>query len=132
MKNILLILLGFYCFEVKGQTCSISASTSTLCKGQSSTLSFSHDLSIGSTVLWTPTAQTSNSINVSPTTTTIYSCTVTDGSNNCTSSVTITVNNLPTVTSTTPGSRCDAGTVNLSASASAGVVNWYSSQTGGT
>jgi len=132
MKNILLILLGFYCFQVKGQTCSISASTSTLCKGQSSTLSFSHDLSIGSTVLWTPTAQTSNSINVSPTTTTIYSCTVTDGSNNCTSSVTITVNNLPTVTSTTPGSRCDAGTVNLSASASAGVVNWYSSQTGGT
>lgn len=132
MKNILLILLGFYCFQVKGQTCSISASTSTLCNGQSSTLSFSHDLSIGSTVLWTPTAQTSNSINVSPTTTTIYSCTVTDGSNNCTSSVTITVNNLPTVTSTTPGSRCDAGTVNLSASASAGVVNWYSSQTGGT
>lgn len=132
MKNILLILLGFYSFQVKSQTCSISASTSTLCNGQSSTLTFSHDLSIGSTVLWTPTAQTSNSINVSPTTTTIYSCTVTDGSNNCTSSITITVNNLPTVTSTTPASRCDAGTLTLSATPSAGSLNWYSTQTGGT
>ena len=131
MKNILLILLGFYCFQVKGQTCSISASTSTLCNGQSSTLTFTHDLPIGSAVLWTPTAQTSNSINVSPTTTTIYSCTVTDGSNSCTSSITITVNNIPTVTSTIPGSRCDAGTITLSATPSAGSVNWYTTSTGG-
>jgi|Laugresbdmm110sd_1035091.scaffolds.fasta_scaffold00063_12 hypothetical protein len=132
MKNILLILIGFYCFQVKGQTCSISASTSTLCNGQSSTLTFAHDLPIGSALFWTPTSQTSNSINVAPTTTTIYSCTVTDGSNSCTSSITITVNSIPTVTSTTPGSRCDAGTVNLSATASAGIVNWFTTPTSGT
>jgi|GEM_PF-696819 len=38
----------------------------------------------------------------------------------------------PTITSTTPGSRCGTGTVNLSATASAGTINWYSSLTGGS
>lgn len=133
MKYLLLILnILIIGIELHSQTCSISASTSTLCNGQSSTLTFAHDLPIGSTLLWSPTSQTSNSINVAPTTTTIYSCTVTDGSNSCSSSITITVNSIPTVTSTTPGSRCDAGTVNLSATASVGLVNWYTTSTGGT
>jgi len=37
----------------------------------------------------------------------------------------------PTVTSTTPGSRCGYGTVTLGATASAGTINWYTNSTGG-
>jgi gliding motility-associated-like protein len=36
-----------------------------------------------------------------------------------------TVNRTPSVTSTTPSSRCDTGTINLEATASAGNINWY-------
>lgn len=42
-----------------------------------------------------------------------------------------TINTVPTVTSTTPASRCDAGSVTLQAVASSGTLNWYDSPTGG-
>ncbi|MCX6897044.1 MAG: hypothetical protein NTZ16_16470, partial [Verrucomicrobia bacterium] len=45
---------------------------------------------------------------------------------------TLTATATPTITGTTPGSRCDAGTVNLGATASAGNINWYAGPTGGT
>jgi hypothetical protein len=38
----------------------------------------------------------------------------------------------PTITSTTPGSRCGPGVVALSATASAGTINWYTSATSNT
>jgi pectate lyase len=37
----------------------------------------------------------------------------------------------PTITATTPAARCDAGTVTLGATASAGIINWYAAATGG-
>ncbi|MFN8155127.1 MAG: hypothetical protein U0Y08_12620, partial [Bacteroidia bacterium] len=43
----------------------------------------------------------------------------------------ITVNN-PQLTSTTPGSRCGVGTVNLAATSTTGIVNWYAAPSGGT
>ena len=43
--------------------------------------------------------------------------------------VTATVNSTPTITSTSPNSRCDAGTVTLTAGASGGTVNWYDAPT---
>lgn len=46
--------------------------------------------------------------------------------------VTATVNTEPTITGTTPASRCDAGTLTLGATASAGTINWYATSTGGT
>lgn len=45
---------------------------------------------------------------------------------------TVTINTIPTVLSVTPGTRCDAGSISLSASPSAGTVNWYNVATGGT
>jgi hypothetical protein len=45
--------------------------------------------------------------------------------------VTITVNALPTFTSTTGASRCGTGTVTLQAAAAAGTINWYAALTGG-
>ena len=45
--------------------------------------------------------------------------------------VTVTVNPIPTITGTSPGSRCGSGTVTLSATSSAGTINWYTVATGG-
>ncbi len=53
----------------------------------------------------------------------------------CTSartSVIATVGSMPTVTGTTPGTRCGTGTVVLGATASAGTLNWYAASSGGT
>jgi len=44
----------------------------------------------------------------------------------------VTVNALPTITSTAPGSRTGTGTVTLGATASAGTINWYDALTGGS
>lgn len=46
-------------------------------------------------------------------------------------SITMTVNTTPTITGTTPASRCGTGTVTLGATASAGTINWYTVSTGG-
>ncbi|MBP0905537.1 GEVED domain-containing protein [Mariniflexile gromovii] len=50
----------------------------------------------------------------------------TDNGNN------ITITAIPSITGTTPNSRCGTGTVTLSASASAGTINWYANATGGS
>lgn len=45
--------------------------------------------------------------------------------------ITATINPIPTITSTNSDSRCDTGSVNLSAAASSGAINWYTLPTGG-
>src|SRR5690554_1749619 len=67
------------------------------------------------------------------TNTTIYYVSANEGS--CSSTrvaVTATINAVPTITSTTPASRCDSGTVTLMATASAGTISWFANATGGT
>ncbi|TRW99880.1 immunoglobulin domain-containing protein, partial [Flavobacterium gawalongense] len=49
-----------------------------------------------------------------------------------TCSFNITVGSLPTVTGTTPSARCGTGSVTLGATASAGIINWYTDPTGGS
>ncbi|MBN8640265.1 MAG: T9SS type A sorting domain-containing protein [Flavobacteriales bacterium] len=74
---------------------------------------------------------TSFSPNVTATTTYYVETTL----NGCTSprtAVVVTVNNVPTITSTTPASRCDSGSVTLQATASNGTLSWYNTPTGGT
>jgi PKD repeat protein len=66
-------------------------------------------------------------------TTTTYYVEATSGiCNSVRSAVTATVNVTPSITSTTPGSRCDSGSVTLFASANAGTLNWYNAPTSGT
>ncbi|MBI35142.1 MAG: hypothetical protein CMP67_07245, partial [Flavobacteriales bacterium] len=63
-----------------------------------------------------------------------YTVVVTDG-NTCTSlpvSGTLTVNILPTVTSTTGAERCGEGSVSLEALVSSGTIDWYDTSSGGT
>jgi hypothetical protein len=56
--------------------------------------------------------------------------------NGCTTgtrtAVLATVNTIPTITGSTPGSVCGTGTVTLGATASAGTINWYAAATGGS
>ena len=83
----------------------------------------------GGTALGTGTSFTTPSIS---TTTTYY---VEVSNNGCTSSrtaVTATVNATPSITATTPASRCGSGTVTLQATASAGTIQWFAASTGGT
>ncbi|GEC77549.1 T9SS type A sorting domain-containing protein [Flavobacterium aquatile] len=65
--------------------------------------------------------------------TTVYYVEATSGiCNSVRTAVTATVNVTPSIMSTTPGSRCDSGSVTLFASANAGTLNWYDAPTGGT
>ncbi len=67
------------------------------------------------------------------TTTTYY---VAATSNGCTSdpriAVVATIKTIPTITGSTPNSNCGTGTVDLTAVASAGTINWYAGATGGS
>ncbi|HEX2969525.1 MAG TPA: hypothetical protein VHO46_10530, partial [Bacteroidales bacterium] len=47
-------------------------------------------------------------------------------------SVPVTVNTMPVILTSTTGSNCGAGSVTLGATASAGIVNWFATSTGGT
>jgi hypothetical protein len=96
--------------------------------GSAGTLNW-YDVSTGGTSLGTGTSYTTPSIS----STTTYYVDATNGS--CVSartSVDATVNGSPTITSTTPGSRCGTGPVVLGAAASAGTLNWYAASSGGT
>jgi PKD repeat protein len=54
------------------------------------------------------------------------------GNNTSTQTNYITINQTPSVSATTPGSRCGTGTVALNATASTGTLSWFSTATGGT
>ena len=89
-----------------------------------------YDLPSGGTLLATGNTFTTPSISA---TTTYYAEAYNNGCiTGSRTPVIATVLSIPTITSTTPGSRCDDGTVYLSATASAGTVNWYDASTGGS
>ena len=54
------------------------------------------------------------------------------GNNTSTQTNYIAINQTPSVSATTPGSRCGTGTVALNATASTGTLSWFSASTGGT
>ncbi len=89
-----------------------------------------YSVSTGGSSLGTGSNFTTPSIS----TTTTYYVDATD--NGCTTAtrtaIIATVNAIPTIIGTTPGSNCGTGTVVLGATASAGTINWYSAPTGGS
>jgi len=88
-----------------------------------------YSLPSGGTALATTNSFVTPSISL----TTTYYVQATLGS--CSSSrtaVIATVNTTPIITSTTPNSRCDAGSVTLNAVANAGTINWFSVPSGGS
>lgn len=117
-----------------------TASATSVCVGQSVTFTDT-STNIPSAWIWTlPGATPNNSTNQNPivvyNTPGTYTVTLQaanfNGINTKTVTNMITVTAYPTVTSTTPASRCDAGTVILGATASAGTLSWYANPTGGS
>ncbi len=93
----------------------------------------------GGTINWYNTAVSpgilgSGETFITPSIATTRSYFVSTTLNGCTSErteVQATVNVLPTITATTPVSRCGTGPITLGASASSGTINWYAAETGG-
>jgi len=103
-----------------------------------STLNLLASIVSGATYNWTgPNGFTSTSRNPSITNATdsmagIYSVTATvEGCSSNATTTNVVVNAIPTITGTTPGSRCGTGIVVLGGTASAGTINWYAAATGG-
>jgi hypothetical protein len=84
---------------------------------------------IGGILLGTGTTFTTPSISA---TTSYYAEVATASCTNTTrSTVTATVNPTPDIAGFVSASRCDVGTIDLSATASGGIIGWYASPTGG-
>ncbi len=117
-------------------TVTPTATLSTICNGATTQLNAGASGGTGNyTYTWSDAATLSdNTLSnpiATPVGTTTYSVTVDDGNTTISGSIIITVNEVPTITGTTPSSRCDAGAVTLGAAASAGTINWYADATGG-
>ena len=83
---------------------AIDANATTICEGTTATLTASG----ASTYSWTPGNQTTSAIDISPTTTTIYTLTGTEGGCSATETITITVNPIPSVILNIIGESCDS------------------------
>jgi PKD repeat protein len=88
-----------------------------------------YDTSVGGNLVGTGESFTTPSLT---STTTYYVESVNGVCSSARSAVTATVNTTPSITATTPATRCGAGSVNLSVTASTGTVFWYSASSGGT
>jgi len=89
-----------------------------------------YSLPTGGTSLGTGTSYTTPSL--SDTTTYYVDATDNGHTSEIRTAVTAIIKTMPSITGTTDGSRCGTGTLTLGASASAGIINWYSESTGGT
>ncbi len=118
----------------------VTATPSAICAGSSSNLNAT---SSGNSIRWYTTgtggsllgtSASGANFSVTPSIATTYYAEALNAAG-CSSpartKATVTVNPIPTITSTTPGSVCASGTVTLTAASSAGIINWYSEATGG-
>ncbi|WP_181369524.1 T9SS type B sorting domain-containing protein [Flavobacterium album] len=83
----------------------------------------------GGTLIGTGNSITSPVVN---TTTTFYAEAVSVCTSATRQPVTVTVNGLPTITSTSNGVICETGSTTIGAVPSSGTINWYAAATGGT
>ena len=60
-----------------------------------------------------------------------YSLAATPGCSAINATTSVTISDVPSITTSIPSSRCGSGTVTLGATSSAGTINWYSNLTGG-
>jgi len=101
-------------------TLTVSPASPTICAGQAATLTVTGVTS----QTWAPGAQTTASISVTPTTTTVYTVTGTNAAGCAnTTMATVNVNPLPTLTATS-GSVCTGKTTTLTASGTSATYSW--------
>ncbi|GAA4344301.1 gliding motility-associated C-terminal domain-containing protein [Flaviaesturariibacter amylovorans] len=116
-------------------TTSVAAAPATICRGAGTQLSVTGTGGSIATALWNPGGLTGTTVTVSPTATTAYTVTGTDGAG-CpyTGSVTVTVNDLPAAAAATGTTICGGATATLTVqgAAAGNTYNWYAAATGGT
>jgi gliding motility-associated-like protein len=100
-------------------TVSISPATSTICAGQSATLTATPSVG-GGTYSWSPGGATTSSITVSPGSSTTYTVTYSLSGCSATAARLITVNPSPTVSINTPAAICAGQSASLAATPSVG------------
>jgi len=105
---------------------NITASPSTICVGQSSTLTATG----GGTYTWS-TGQTGASITVSPTSTSNYSVTVSNGGCAATANITVNVNTVTASATASPATICVGDASTLTATGG-GTYAWSTGQSGAT
>ena len=116
-------------------TLSTNASIPTICSGSCTNLNATSNGGTGThTYGWMPGSLTGATVNVCPTSTTTYTCTVTDG-NSCTktSTVTVTVNTIPATPGTISGTAtiCSGTTNTYSVTAVSGATSYTWTLPGG-
>lgn len=125
---------------VSSPIASFTTTSTSICKGESVTFTNTSTNSPTS-YAWTfiggtPSTSSATNPTVTYNTAGTYSVTLTatngDGTDDTTMTNLIIVTAFPTITSTTPNSRCGVGTVTLGAAASAGTISWFAASTGGT
>ncbi len=94
-------------------TTSVTVNSATICNGSSASLT-ANPSTVGGTYSWSPGAQTTQSISVSPTSTTNYTVTYTLAGCNATASSTVTVNPIPTISVNSP-TICNGQSATLTA-----------------
>jgi hypothetical protein len=119
------------CFVNGSYSATASAISPTICSGSSTQLNVTATGGTAYTYSWisNPSGFSSNLQNptVSPTVTTEYTATITNGPCSATASVTVTVNNAPAVSaSATPSSICNGLSSQLNAAVSGGTTYAYS------
>lgn len=118
----------------------VTATPETICTSASSNLNATSD---GNSISWfttdtggSPLGTSASGANfpVTPAATTTYYAEAFSGAaciSPARTMITVTVNQIPSITSTTSGFVCGSGTVTLGAASSEGIINWYSGATGG-
>ncbi|MFN8165535.1 MAG: hypothetical protein U0X76_05040 [Bacteroidia bacterium] len=101
-----------------------SINAATICNGASATLTATPSIN-GGTFSWSPGGATTQSITVSPSSTTVYSCTYTYTGCTTTATSTVTVNPVPTLTVNSP-TICSGSSATLTANPSiaGGTYTW--------
>lgn len=130
--------------NICGRTATATPASSTICSGATQTLTAAISSGTPSAYQWESSTSingtytniggaTSFKYDANPATTTYYRVKITvSGCVTRSSIATVTVNTVPTITATTPGSRCGTGSVALGATASGGMINWYAASSGGS
>lgn len=103
---------------------TLAINSTSICSGQTATLTASPSTT-GGTYLWSPGGQTTQTITVSPTSTTTYSCVYNLSGCNANGSGTVTVNTVPTL-STSSSTICagQSTTVTSTPSSPGGTYSW--------
>ncbi len=126
-KNLLLLIATLCSFFAYSQfTVNVSASNSSICIGENTTLSASDNFAATSYV-WSPasglSSATGTSVVANPVTTTTYTVTALSTHGHATKTITITVNALPTVSVTGNSEICNGASTTLTASG-ASTYSW--------